>query len=391
MSEQERKRARSVGYILTIIATFSLGTTEIFAPWYAGELHASQYIIGWTMGSFGIVYMFSPFIGGRISDRIGRKRSLIIATICYLAVLALYPLPFILPIHLIIIRALEGFFFGLFYPTIEAMVAELNPHNQKSVLARFSTSWSAGMILSPFIIAYMAMNFGNITSIYVVIIAEIVSLAIILTLVKNYTSEALSLNNTDDRETSPPQIDTAGLKTSPRFIGSYLALMLFGFVSTVLLGLFPTYIESLPMYTSQTFGELLLIWNLARTIGFVICTGIDQSWIDNVMKGGTIITGLSMLAIFFTQNYIYLFIAMITSGLGVGFLYLGGIYTIISATENEKGTHAGIVESLAGIGFFIGPILGGWLGDFQILLPYLMLSILSFAIFFLLLILMKEK
>jgi MFS family permease len=381
LSGLEKRRTRTVGYILTFLSTFSLGITEIFAPWYAGVLGATQFEIGWAMGSYGIVYMFSPIIGGKISDRIGRRKSLIGAIIAYLGILALYPQPFIIPIHLILIRALEGFFFGLIYPTISAMVSELAPESQGAVLGNFASAWSAGMVMSPFVIAYMAVNYGNVTSIYIVIAVELLALALVGGTVRDYVLEEVLSDDEKDQLSAITDNDVPGdVRTSRRFIGASLALMLFGFVSTVLLGLFPTYIERLPGFTTEDFGNLLLVWNLSRTIGFLICTRLPHPEMGNVMLIGTFLLAVSMPILAFIVDFWLFAIAMVMSGFGVGFNYLGGLYTVVSATEKEKGAFAGIGESLAGIGFFLGPIVGGWFADFTITWPYLLCMILSIVI-----------
>lgn len=397
LSEPEKKRARIVGYLLTFMATFSLGTTEIFAPWYAGILGASSYEMGWAMGSFGIVYMVSPVLGGKVSDRIGRKNSLIIATVSYIAILLLYPQPFILPIHLIIIRALEGLFFGVFYPTVEALVAELCPDSQGAVLGNFSTSWSAGMVLSPMLIAYSATYLGNITSIYVVLGVELAALGLIAALVKNYTREQLGRQTGQKANVPYPvaELDTLtkgrDVRTSPRFFASYVSIALFGFTSTVLLALFPTYIESIPGYTSQDFGNLLMIWNVSRTLAFIFCTRIPHEKMGSVMIAGASVIGFGMFGISFTTEFLAFSISLVLVGVGVGFGYLGGLYTVVSATEEEKGAYAGIAESLAGVGFFAGPILGGWIAGYSLALPYLTTAIYAVISLIVIVILLRTK
>jgi len=381
LSSIEKRKIRTVGYILTFMATFSLGVTEIFAPWYAGVLGATQFEIGWAMGSFGIVYMFSPIIGGKISDKIGRRKSLIGAMISYVAILALYPQPFIIPLHLILIRALEGFFFGLFYPTIEAMVSELAPESQGAVLGNFSTAWSAGMVMSPFVIAYMAVNYGNVTSIYVVMAVELIALALVSFTVRDYVlEEVLSEEEKKQLAVVTAEEVPGDVRTSHRFIGASLALMLFGFISTVLLGLFPTYIERLPGFTTEDFGNLLLVWNLTRTISFLVCARLPHREMGNVMLMGALLLSVSMPLLAFFVDFWLFAVAMVLSGVGVGFNYLGGLYTVVSATKSEKGSFAGIGESLAGIGFFLGPIVSGWFADFNMTWPYLVCTILSIAI-----------
>jgi len=377
LAEPEKRRARIVGYVLTFMATFSLGTSEIFAPWYAGILGASTFEMGWAMGSFGLVYMVSPILGGKVSDRIGRKNSLLVATGSYIAILVLYPQPFIMPLHLILIRALEGLFFGFFYPSVEALVAELYPDSQGAALGNFSTSWSAGMIFSPVLIAYMASYFGNVASIYVVLGVELAALGLIALLVKNYSLDQIIPSSEQKANVPYPvlELDTEAsrkdIRTSSRFFAAYISIALFGFTSTVLLALFPSYIAGLPGYTTQDFGNLLMVWNVSRTIVFLICTRISQAWMGTLMIVGAMAISVGMFLIYATLNIMVFTFSLIVVGAGVGFAYLGGLYTVISATKNEKGAYAGIAESLAGTGFFAGPIIGGWFAEFSLNLPYL--------------------
>lgn len=71
---------------------------------------------------------------------------------------------------------------------------------------------------------------------------------------------------------------------------------------------------------------------------------------------------------------------MVLSGIAVGFCYLGALYLIVSATKIEKGAYAGLLESMGGVGLFLGPIFGGWLDDFSGALPYLMCMVLSIIV-----------
>ncbi|MHA1958918.1 MAG: MFS transporter [Candidatus Thorarchaeota archaeon] len=398
LAEPEKKRARLVGYSLTFLATFSLGVTELFAPWYAGELGAGPFIMGWAMGSFGLVYMVSPLIGGRVSDRIGRKASLIVATVAYLGILLVYPQPFIMPIHLVLLRALEGLFFGLFYPTIEAMVAELCPESQGAVLGNFASSWSLGMILSPFVLTFMATNFGNVTSIYVVFVVELAALALTVGLVRSYTIDQIQPRLQQEASfpfPAPEEIedaDKSDIRTSPRFMASYLSIALFGVVSTVLLAHFPSFVEDTLGYAILDFGSILVVWNVSRTIAFLGLTRTSQDRMGEVMVVGALLTAISMALVYFLTDLVFLSVAMALCGVGVGFSNLGGLYTVVSATENEKGAYAGIVESLAGLGFFVGPIAAGLIAEYSASLPYIVMALYAFiTLIFVVILLSKSR
>ena len=383
LPDATKKRNRIIGYIVSFLVVFTLGTTEVFASWYAGILGGTSFESGLAMGMFGFMYMFSPIIGGRISDKIGRKKTLTISTAAYVIVISFYLLPSIAPIHLIVIRAVEGLVFGFIAPTIEGMVAELDPEAQASALGNFSTAWSASMILPPFIIAYMAGAYGELSSIYIILAVELLSLVVIGGFIQGYrrktpTRKSEGVDNEGAVDSRPEQIHS---KTSPRFIASYVSLILWGVVSTVVIALFPTYIETLVIlghpFVREDFGNLLLIWNAARTVCFIVVARMGEKHMIKVIVLGAILSAISGIMIFLSVNIWVFTAAMIISGVGVGFSYLGALYLVVSATEFEKGSYAGLVESMGGVGLFIGPIVGGWLMGFGLTLPYLMVTGLS--------------
>lgn len=378
-----KRRNRIIAYVSTFLVTFTLGTTEIFAPWYTGILGGSGFEIGWAMGSFGAVYMISPALGGRFSDRVGRKRSLMIATSAYVIVLILYLNPFASPLYLISIRALEGLVYGFIAPSIEGMLAELTPEAECEVLGNFSTSWSAGMIMSPFVIAYVQGLYAPQAPIYVVLAIELVSLGLIGGFLHGYrrktkfSSEGMDeLQPSENSFISPKKAS----RTSPRFIASYLSILLWGVVSTVILALFPSYVESLPGLGAGQWGVMLLVWNGIRTVAFIITARLPERSMGSVITCGATLSGISSLVLFVFTDFWMFMIAMIVSGVAVGFSYLGAIYLIVSGTEIDKGSYAGLVESMGGLGLFLGPILGGWLADFVLTLPYLMCTVLSLIV-----------
>ncbi|MGY5861589.1 MAG: MFS transporter [Candidatus Thorarchaeota archaeon] len=383
LSDAVKKRNRTIGYITSFLVVFTLGTTEVFASWYAGILGGTSLESGLAVGMFGFMYIFSSIAGGRISDKIGRKKTLTISTAVYVVVILFYLLPSIAPIHLIVIRSIEGIAFGFIAPIIEGMVAELDPEAQAAALGNFSTAWSASMILPPFIIAYTAGAFGGLSSIYIIIAVELLSLVIIAGFLQGYrrktpTQESEGVNGIGTDDSQQEQIHS---KTSPRFIASYISLILWGVVSTVILALFPTYIENLIVlghpFVREDFGNLLLIWNAARTVCFIVTARLDERHMVKAIVLGAILSAISGIMLFLFVDIWIFTAAMIISGVGVGFSYLGALYLVVSATEFEKGSYAGLVESMGGVGLFIGPIVGGWLMGFGLTLPYLMFTGLS--------------
>ncbi|MGD9382187.1 MAG: MFS transporter [Candidatus Thorarchaeota archaeon] len=394
LTPEIRKKNRVVGYFTAFLVVFVLGTTEIFASWYVFRLGGTPLESGIAFGVFGFVYMFSPAIGGRLSDRVGRKKTLLVSTGAYIGVILLYLLPSIATVHLIVIRTVEGFVFGFIAPTIEGMVAELEPESQVATLGNFSTAWSASMILPPLIIAYLAGIYGDLSSLYVILSIEIFSLVIIALFLQAYKRRPEIPENANTQSSSLPTQEKKASKTSPLFIASYLSVMLWGVVSTVILALFPTYIENLVLlgypFATEDFGNLLLIWNVVRTVGFIIIARLPGEYMKTIILLGASLSAISGFLLFsFIDIWIFL-IAMVLSGLGVGFNYLGALYLVVSSTDLEKGAHAGLVESMGGVGLFLGPIVGGWVMDFGLSVPYLMYALLSVVLLLLMAILLRR-
>jgi MFS family permease len=391
LTPEVRKRNRLIGYLTIFLTVFTLGTTEIFASWYSTQMGGTPLEAGLAFGIFGLVYMFSPAIGGRLSDRRGRKKTLVLSTGGYIIVIILYLLPFVSPWQLIAIRAIEGFVFGFVAPTIEGMVSELETESEVATLGNFSTSWSASMILPPMVIAYLSGIYGDQSGIFVVLGVEILALVIVASLLQGYRRK-------DDKPRPVPKhdlptIEPLGLageiqesasRSSPIFIASYLSVMLWGVVSTIILGLFPSYIIILGgmgyPFGSEDFGNLLLIWNFVRTLTFIVIARFSGERMKQAIVVGALLSVISGFMLFLFIDIWIFAIAMVLSGIAVGLNYLGALYIVVSATEIEKGANAGLVESMGGVGLFLGPIVGGWIMEIGLTLPYLMWAVLGLVV-----------
>ncbi|MGY5856505.1 MAG: MFS transporter [Candidatus Thorarchaeota archaeon] len=396
LTPEIRKRNRMVGYVAAFLTVFTLGTTEIFASWYSTQMGGTPLEAGLAFGIFGLVYMFSPTIGGRLSDTKGRKKTLLLSTGGYIIVIVLYLLPFVSAWQLIAIRAIEGFVFGFVAPTIEGMVSELETESEVATLGNFSTSWSASMILPPMVIAYLSGVYGDTSGIFVVLGVEILALMIVAGFLQGYRRKPIASPTSNVGILPSKTTAQAGKvsKASPLFIASYLSVMLWGVVSTIVLGLFPSYITILSdlgyPFGIEDFGILLLIWNLARTLTFIVIARLAGERMKQAIIAGALLSAISGFMLFFFIDIWIFTIAMILSGIAVGFCYLGALYLVVSATDIEKGTHAGLVESMGGVGLFIGPIAGGWLMEIGLTLPYLMWAVLGIAIFVLIVLLLRR-
>jgi MFS family permease len=171
--------------------------------------------------------------------------------------------------------------------------------------------------------------------------------------------------------------------------------MLWGVVSTIVLGLFPSYITILGdlgyPFGAEDFGNLLLVWNFARTLTFIVIARLSGEHMKQAIVVGALLSIISGLMLFLFIDIWIFTIAMVVAGIAVGLNYLGALYIVVSATDIEKGANAGLVESMGGVGLFLGPIVGGWFMEIGLTLPYLMWTLLGVLVLVLIEVLLRRN
>ncbi len=103
-----------------------LGVIWPLIPVYAVELGAGGLLVGLIIASFNASrVIFSPFVG-RISDRLGRKKFIMVGLFAYSIVLLLYVLPEKAE-TLILIRFIHGIASVMVVPIAMALAADIAP------------------------------------------------------------------------------------------------------------------------------------------------------------------------------------------------------------------------------------------------------------------------
>ncbi|KYH40523.1 MAG: MFS transporter permease [Candidatus Bathyarchaeota archaeon B63] len=72
-------------------------------------------------------------------------------------------------------------------------------------------------------------------------------------------------------------------------------------------------------------------------------------------------------------------------GFGAGVSYAASIAYILRWKRTSRGYSAGVFESLIGVGYLIGPLLGGFLSEFAGNAPYIYVFLMSLTVLVILL------
>ncbi|MEG1166827.1 MAG: MFS transporter [Gordonibacter sp.] len=135
--------------LMVVVADYSMKTYD--APAAAAGLAASIFIIG---------ALTARLISGRLMDKIGRKRLLVIGAVGEVAFSALYLLgPAFGP--LFAIRLLHGFAYGMCSTTIGTIVTSLVPDSRKGEgVGYYMLSVTLGAAIGPFLGMFLTQNAG---------------------------------------------------------------------------------------------------------------------------------------------------------------------------------------------------------------------------------------
>ena len=147
-------------YALTFLLMFAISTGVPISPLLAARMGASWIEIGLMGSAWGVVFTFSAFLTGRISDRIGR-RPVLAASSGLSALAALLFLRAGSVPELIAIRGLEGLAWACFWPPIEALATErARSERMGRGIGFVTTAYALGFAMGSFAGGLMTSLFG---------------------------------------------------------------------------------------------------------------------------------------------------------------------------------------------------------------------------------------
>lgn len=98
-----------------------------------------------------------------------------------------------------------------------------------------------------------------------------------------------------------------------------------------------------------------------------------------VLMGSLIVLGINYVIMGFAQTLTLLFIGRILSGIGSATFSTCNAYIADTTEPDERAQYFGIIGAAFGLGFVIGPVLGGFLGEFGNRVPFFATAGLIFA------------
>ena len=339
-------------YALTFLLMFAISTGVPISPLLAAKIGASWIEVGLMGSAWGVVFTFSAFLTGRISDRIGRRP--VLATSSGLSALAalLFLRASSVP-ELIAIRGLEGLAWACFWPPIEALATETARSEQMGRGIGFVTTvYALGFAIGSFAGGLMTSLFGFALAFETYF--AIASLSILTV----WFIEA-------PRQVRHPEPLMQGrllsrLFSRPLALGNFLGAS-YTFGLATVMALLSVYAAGIGIAVFWIGVALSIFW-IGRIFGAAFAgSSSDRFGRKRVALLALIVGCVGFAMIGSAAGSLLLAVGSLLAGLSVGGIFPVNVAIIADAVEPEsRGAAMGFYEMTCAIAFMIASAFGGF-------------------------------
>jgi len=349
-------------------------------------LGLSEWHAGLSVTAAGVLWMLSARRWGGLSDRIGRKRVLVIALLAYAViyiVMALFvdtalrspPAVWFSVLALVGTRALVGLFYAAVPPTAAALVADAAPPGERAgVMAKLGSANALGMVIGPAAAGWVAYQNLSLT-LYVAALLPLLALGAVAWGLPSAAAPAAAA----DRPRSTLAWHDARLRLP---VLAVLLAMISVTIAQVTVGFFAIDRLRLSPADGARMAGLALtavgVGLILAQIGVMKLKGVPpRRWI----AVGALVSGIGFASVALVQAPWQLLATYAVAAFGMGFVFPSfQALAADSVDAHEQGAAAGAVASVQGFGMVIGPMVGTLLYRVAPALPYLLVGVLLLAL-----------
>ncbi|MBD3253914.1 MAG: MFS transporter [Candidatus Lokiarchaeota archaeon] len=368
-------------------------------PIYFFQQGVNIEFIGILAAGTTFTYCVSPLVLNNISERIGRKRSVIIGVVGMAASQSIFYLT-LSPIIFLIARLFEGFITGFIWANLQSSISDNTQHDHSKYVAKYNFSWTFGVLLGFLMGAIVLFFVNNILYIFYIapVLVFIASLTVIIffqesvsdresrTLNSASGDSNLSIYNDESVSKKYKLNDKQDLRNLQNYkiplIVPIIFVIGYCFARTSVNFIYPIKSEILqfPSYTAYLLAFFSLITQIT-TITLSSYLSLRN------LKRIPLISLVSLCVVVFllgiTQNfYVFVFLLFVL-GFFNGVLY-GASLKLVLYLNIQKNTskYASINESIIGLSFMVGPIIAAYVAHFSINWSFYLFSLIFLSFFF---------
>ena len=337
------------------LAAVGSGLVSLGIIFYVRDVfNASAGKIGLLAALWSLCYISGCMLIRPLFDRILPRYAMIIATFCMFC--------FTLSIQFVnsivwvcVLFAFYGFSTSLFWPPLMAwMSRKIEGVELNRAISRFNFSWSAGLIVSPFLAGWLserAVELPLYFGAFLFLLTSFMIAGAILVLPgmrgDRETELSAKFQRHGEGENTPVRY--------PAWVGICTAYVVIG----IILVIFPVFARDDLCMSKSTIGLLLLLRALFMTVGFAIL-GKTTFWHFRSlpMLSGQVCLAILLILMVYVRAPVLLGFILAVMGLLMALSYSNSIFHGVSGSTNRARRMA-VHEILLSAGYIIGSCIGG--------------------------------
>ncbi|RMX08455.1 MFS transporter [Corticibacter populi] len=387
--------------LLPLLAAALVGTMAMMA--YVAiigplvrRLGVSELVAGVSMAIGGVFWMLMARWWGRLSDRRGRKRVLLIGLgvfgLTYLA-LAVFvdaalrqPLPALwVAVVLIATRSVIGAFYAAVPPTAAATIADnVAPEGRHAAMAKLGSANALGMVAGPAIISQVSAQ-GLEWGFYATAMLPLLGFACIalwlpaqIPVAATASAKPLQPSMPAPRPGVPGRAAPMALwdrRLRPAVLTAFIAMMSVA-VAQVSVGFFA--MDRLGLDETggaRAAGHALACVGVALMLSQQFVIRLPHIALPHWVLAGALISAGGFASVFLAHSLPGLLLAYAVGAFGMGFIFPSFQAMAANAVAaHEQGAAAGNVSAAQGLGMVLGPLIGTGLYQLAPVAPYLWIA-----------------
>ncbi|MBN0977957.1 MFS transporter [Pseudomonas hygromyciniae] len=330
----------------------------------------------------GVIWMLLARPWGQASDRLGRRRVLLLGTggftLAYWALcvfidasLQLLPAATLAFIGLVLGRGLIGVFYAAIPAAGYALIADnIEPAHRAKAMASLGAANACGLVLGPAIAALLA-RYSLSLPFYAMALLPMLGFVVLLT---KLARQELHLKQ-------PPKAVNLSDPRLRRPLVVAFAAMLCVSIAQITVGFFALdRLQMNPADAAQTAGIALTMVGLALICSQLLVRKLEWPPL-RMIRVGALVSALGFAGSMFADTAWILWLGFFVSAAGMGWIFPSFAALAANAVEaSEQGATAGSVGAAQGLGVVVGPLAGTLIYAVEPRLPYLVAAALLLLI-----------
>lgn len=321
---------------------------------------------------FGIVFMLASVLCGFLSDRIGRKPTMVLSLLLATAGCLVMMFASSIPYAMVVVGAYAISNAGA-WPAFEAWLADRATGPLSREMAAFNLGWSSGAALG-FVFSGLAEKYGADTSFKVAAGVSLL-LAIVSLVMSNTVAKKQTVVQKSTASMEPPANPRAIVEARGRLLSVWLANVAMWFSWSIIVWIFPVQAQKTIGLEEGVIGNIMSFVPWTEMAVFIVLLLFPLWHLSVRLRVGLQVVALfgfatlsASLAVLEKGPLLTVLLCCAMAAFGVGLASTYAASLIVSATDiHARGTRTGMHETLVGFGTVFGPLAGGyaaaWAGD----------------------------